>query len=201
MTSSVEQLRQERRRKLQVRESFIRGLAHFGSHSSDPLSFYLACGTYLVTGQRRLIDQDRLLTDILAPRVPGTQREDHQGIAALRDRLDLANRTLAEFQKAVEALKRSGTPGRAAFEAAANRFLDVLINVLGARSHSLRHLTTKLLSDDDWTRIAGITPGSLAVEQEQFAAVKRTVPAGLDPDSMSTDPPPKPPERPHGPSA
>ena len=195
MPSPVEQLRQERRRKLQVRESFIKGLEHFRGQASDPLGFYLACGTYLAIGQRRLIDQDQRLVDVLAPREPDAQREDHQAIEALRSRLDLADRSLGEFERAVEELRRAGTPGRARFEAAAARFLDVLVNVLGSRSHSLRHLTTTLLNDDDWTRIAGITPESLAAEKEQFAAVARTAPAGLDPDRMSTEPPAKPSEQ------
>ena len=194
MPSSVEQLRQERRRKLQVRESFIRGLQYFRSHPSDPLSFYLAGATYLATGQRRLIDQDRRLVEILAPRVPGAERDDHQAIEALRSRLDLANRSLGEFEKALEDFRRAGRPGRAGFEAAADRFLDVLVNVLGARSHSLRHLTTTLLKEEDWARIAGITPQSLAAEEERFAAVARAAPKGLDPAGMSAEPPVKPAE-------
>jgi hypothetical protein len=188
METAVEKLRWERRRKLQVREAFARGLEHFRSDAGDPLPFYQACAAYLVTGQRRLIEQDRRLADLLGPRVPAAQAADHDAIAALRERLDLAQRSLDEFAEATEILHCRGPEARSLFEAAAVRFLDVLVNVLGARSHSLRHLTTTLFSEDDWAAIVGLTSEVLAAEAAMFAAVQAVAPAGLDPALMSTEP-------------
>jgi NAD(P)-dependent dehydrogenase (short-subunit alcohol dehydrogenase family) len=188
MPTSVESLRAERRRKLQVRESFSRGLEYFRSDSADPLPFYLACGDYLAAGQRRLIDQDRRLVRLLAPRVPEGQRADHEAMAALDGRLDLADASLAAFVSALADLRRRGVAARADFEAAAARFLDVLVNVLGARSHSLRHLTTTLLREDDWERIVDLTPEFVAEEAAAFAAVTRAAPAGFAPGLMATEP-------------
>jgi NAD(P)-dependent dehydrogenase (short-subunit alcohol dehydrogenase family) len=185
--TAVESLRAERRRKLQVRESFSRGLAHFRANAGDPLAFYLACAGYLAQGQRRLIDQDRRLVEMLAPRVPAEQGADHRAMDALRDRLALADRSLADFEAALADLRNRGVGARARFEAAADRFLDVLVNVLGARSHSLRHLTTTLLTEEDWQRIADVTPAFLEEEAVAFAAVSRAAPAGLAPELMSTE--------------
>jgi NAD(P)-dependent dehydrogenase (short-subunit alcohol dehydrogenase family) len=182
----LEQLRSERRRKLQVRETFSRGLDHFRAVGGDATAFYLACADYLATGQRRLIDQDRRLVDTLAPRVPAAQQDDQRAMGALRERLDLAHRSLADFEAAVAELRRHGSTGHVAFEAASARFLDVLVNVLGARSHSLRHLTTTLLGEDDWQRIADVTPAFLESEAKSFASVSGLAPPGLEPEKMAT---------------
>lgn len=184
----MEKLRWERRRKLQVREAFARGLEQFRGDAGDPLPFYQACAAYLVTGQQRLIEQDLRLADLLGPRVPAAQTADHDAIAALRERLALAQRSLDEFAEATEALRRRGLGARSPFEAAAARFLDVLVNVLGARSHSLRHLTTTLFSENDWAEIVGLTPEVLTAEAAMFAAVQAAAPAGLDPALMSMEP-------------
>lgn len=191
MVTSVENLRAERRRKLQVRESFSRSLDHFRTGGADPLPFYLCCGDFLAAGQRRLIDQDRRLVDILEPRVPAEQEDDHQAIAALRERLALADRSLADFQQALDELHRRGGAARSEFEQAAARFLDFSIKVLGARSHSLRHLTTTLLNEDDWQRIVDVTPEFMKTEAAGLAAINRLAPQGLRPDQMKTEAPPR----------
>lgn len=188
MSTSLEALRRERQRKLQVRESFSRGLDYFRSHEEDPLEFYLACADYLVTGQRRLVDQDRRLVDLIAPRVPLAQRDDHEAITALRGRLELADRTLEAFEAATAELRRRGTSGRGSFEAAALKFIDILVNVLGARSHSLRHLTTTLLTEDDWRQIVCATEEFADWEAEAFERTGRLAPAGLAPQMMPTEP-------------
>ncbi len=188
MATAVELLRWERRRKMQVRESFSAGLAHFRAEAGDAEPFYLACIDYLVPGQQRLLDQDGRLVDILAPRVPATQVEDHQAMQALRGRLDLGARSLEEFRQAAVRYRDAGRAGREDFEAAAARFLDVLVNVLGARSHSLRHLTTTLLGDEDWQHIVAVTPGFQSAEAAAFAAVGAAAPAGLAPEGMLAGP-------------
>ena len=49
-----------------------------------------------------------------------------------------------------------------------------------------RH-TDHLFDDADWTRVAGVTPASLAEEARLFAGVQRTAPAGIDPDSFTAE--------------
>lgn len=173
---------------MQVRESFSAGLAHFRSSGGNAEPFYHACIDYLVPGQQRLIDQDRRLVDLLAPRVPAAQQVDHQAMQALRERLDLGSRSLDEFRRAADQYRQAGRAGRAGFEAAAARFLDVLVNVLGARSHSLRHLTSTLLKDEDWQRIVDSTPAFTEAEAEAFAAVSATAPPGAAPEAMAAQP-------------
>jgi len=184
--TSVELLRRERTRKLQVREAFSRALERFRGQADAPVALYLACGDYLADGQRRLIDQDRRLVDLLQPRVSAGQAEDHAAMQALRDRLDLADRALADFAAALEAFRARGAAGLAAFEAASARFLDVLVNVLGARSHSLRHLTTTLLAEDDWRRITDHTETFEAEEAAAFDRIGALAPADLAPAVMGS---------------
>ncbi|MBL8224883.1 MAG: hypothetical protein JNM50_06100 [Chromatiales bacterium] len=180
-TNPLETLRWERTRKLAVREAFRAGLAWHSGHAADPVPFYRACAAYLVPAQQRLIDQDRRLADLLAPRVPAEAAADHAGIESLRERLVAAGRSLQEFAAACDRLERDGADARPGFEAAAAEWLDFVINVLGARSHSLRHLTTTLFSPADWDVIAGITPAVLAAEEAAFAEVVATAPPGLAP--------------------
>lgn len=187
MEKAVEKLRAERRRKLQVREAFARGLEHFRHDCADPVPFYLACADYLVAGQRRLIEQDLRLAAILEPRIPAGQQQDHEAIAALRGRLSQAERALAAFAAGAAALRHDGSVARARFEAAAADFLHVLVNVLGARSHSLRHLTSTLLTEADWEVIADVTPAASEAESALFAAVQAKAPEGLDPGAMPTE--------------
>jgi hypothetical protein len=187
MTTPLEMLRWERRRKLQVREAFRSGLAHFASHPGDPLAFYSACAAYLVPAQRRLIDQDMRLAELLKPRVPASESADHQGIESLKGRLRQSDEALARFEAATRQLATKGAAARKAFEDAAHAYIDFVVNVLGAKSHSLRHLTTTLFSADDWGHIAGLTEAVIAEEGQLFQAVRATAPAGCDPEAVSTD--------------
>jgi hypothetical protein len=189
MESALEKLRWERRRKLQIREAFRAGMTHFRTHGGDPVAFYRASAAYLVPAQRRLIDQDLRLADLLEPRVPPDATADLEGIRSLRERLHRSDEELQLFAAAAAGLENGGSDTVAAFEQAADRYLDYIINVLGARSHSLRHLTTTLFSEADWDHIAGITPAVIAEEGEQFRNVQRLAPAGIDPEKISTERP------------
>ena len=189
MESALEKLRWERRRKLQVREAFRAGMRHFRKHGGDPVAFYVASARYMIPAQRRLIDQDLRLADLLEPRVPRESAADLAGIASLRERLHASDRELQLFAAAAERLEREGASALGSFEAATERYMDYIINVLGARSHSLRHLTTTLFTEADWERIAGITPAVVAEEGAQFADVQHHAPAGIDPAKVSTERP------------
>ena len=61
----------------------------------------------------------------------------------------------------------------------------MLVNVLGARSHSLRHLTSTLLTDADWQRIVATTEEFIDAEAAAFAAIGRLAPPGLAPEQMA----------------
>ena len=161
MMKPLEILQWERRRKLQVREAFRAGMTAFSTSAGDPVAFYRACASYLIPAQRRLIDQDLRLANLIESRVPASQAEDHGKIAALKGRLQDSDVALRAFEAA-------------------------------ARSHSLRHLTSTLLSEADWGHITGMTPELVAEEGELFERVRATAPAGIDPATVSTERPAKP---------
>jgi len=180
----VEGLRWERRRKLQVREAFSAGLERYRNESGEPRAFYLACADYLLQGQHRLVAQDLRLAEMLNARVPAEQAADHELIDALFDRLQQAQNAADAFAAAIAAYRASSGHDHTAFETAAVEYLHVIVNVLGARSHSLRHLTTTLFSDQDWARIVDLTPEFLSAEEGLFKAVQGAADEGLDPDSF-----------------
>lgn len=185
-------LQWERRRNLQVREAFRLGMEAWSKLPGDPLVFYLACTDYLVPAQRRLIDQDLRLANLVARRVPSTQTEDHDRIAGLVARLHDSAAALGDFDVAAGELRRQGPAARARFEGAARTYIDFVVNVLGARSHPLRHLTSTLLGEADWKLITGSTSSLLREEDERFARVQSTAPAGVDPAAVSTERPIRP---------
>lgn len=192
MMKPLEVLQWERRRKLQVREAFRAGMTAFASLPDDPSGFYGACADYLVPAQRRLIDQDMRLANLIESRVPASQAEDHEKIAALKGRLQDSDMALRAFEAGARDLRQQGSAARGRFEAAARTYIDFVVNVLGARSHSLRHLTSTLLSEADWSYITGMTPELIAEEGELFERVRTTAPAGIDPEQISTERPAKP---------
>jgi hypothetical protein len=192
MMKPLELLQWERRRKLQVREAFRAGMTAFGTSAGDPVAFYRACASYLIPAQRRLIDQDMRLANLIESRVPASQVEDHGKIAALKGRLRDSDVALRAFEAAARDLREQGRAAVGGFEAAARTYIDFVVNVLGARSHSLRHLTSTLLSEADWSHITGMTPELVAEEGELFERVRATAPAGIDPATVSTERPAKP---------
>ncbi len=192
MLKPLEILQWERRRNLQVREAFRAGIEAWSKLPGDPIGFYLACADYLVPAQRRLIGQDLRLADLIAGRVAATQTEDHERIAGLKTRLHDSATALGAFDAAAGELRQLGFPARARFEVAARTYIDFVVNVLGARSHSLRHLTSTLLSEADWELITGSTSSLLGEESERFVRVQSTAPAGIDPAAVSTERPVRP---------
>lgn len=188
----LEILQWERRRKLQIREAFRAGMTAYQTLPGDPVAFYQACADYLAPAQRRLIDQDMRLARLLESRVPTAQQEDHEKIRALMGRLDESDVALRAFESATADLRQRGSAARGDFEAASRTYIDFVVNVLGARSHSLRHLTSTLFTEADWAHITGMTPELIAEEGELFERVRATAPAGIDPAAISTERPAKP---------
>jgi hypothetical protein len=128
---------------------------------------------------------------LLKSRVPPAQAEDHQSIDALIGRLNDSDVALQAFEAAAADLRKRGTAARQEFEGASRTYIDFVVNVLGARSHSLRHLTSTLLTEEDWAHITGMTPELIAEEGELFERVRATAPAGIDPAAISTERPAK----------
>jgi hypothetical protein len=187
----LEVLQWERRRKLQVREAFRAGM-EAPAESRPDIDYYQACADYLIPAQRRLIDQDLRLANLLEPRVPAAQAEDHEKIAALKGRLRDSDAALRAFEASARELREQGEAARGRFEAGARTYIDFVVNVLGARSHSLRHLTTTLFTEADWSHITGITPELVAEEGRLFERVRATAPPGIDPAAISTERPARP---------
>ncbi len=189
MTSSLERLRHERQRKLQVREAFRSGLAKYRKGEVNLTTFLMACGDYLLVQHERLNAQDQCLVDLLRKRVPAHQRENHQLMDTLIERLQKSGIETAKFKKAVGAFHQSSDAGVDAFAAASDDFLHLLTHVLGARSHSLRDLTSSLLDESDWAVIADLTDEALDLEKELLKKISEVAPDGLDPPAFSTAPP------------
>lgn len=192
MMKPLETLQWERRRKLQVREAFRSGLDARTVGPADPVAFYRACADYLIPAQRRLIDQDLRLATLIASRVPAAQAEDHEKIAALKGRLQDSDTALRAFEAVARELRQAGSAARERFEAGARTYIDFVVNVLGARSHSLRHLTSTLLDEADWSHITGMTAELIAEEGALYEQVRATAPAGIDPAAVSTERPARP---------
>ena len=188
----LEVLHWERRRMLQVRDAFRAGMDAAARDPFDPVAFYRACSDYLIPAQRRLIDQDMRLAMLLESRVPASQAEDIEKIGTLKARLRDSDDALRKFEAAAAALRAEGAVARDRFEAASRTYIDFVVNVLGARSHSLRHLTTTLFDESDWNHITGITPALVEEEGQLFAEVRRTAPPGIDPAAISTARPARP---------
>lgn len=192
MPGPLETLQWERRRKLQVREAFRAGMEAASSSPVDPVPFYIACADYLVPAQRRLIDQDLRLASLLESRVPSAQAEDCEKIGTLKARLSDSDSALRAFAAAASNLRKGYGAARLDFESAARTYIDFVVNVLGARSHSLRHLTSTLFTEADWEYITGATEALVAEEGELYSRVQAMAPAGVDPATVPTARPARP---------
>ncbi|MEO8223267.1 MAG: hypothetical protein ABI661_00530 [Gammaproteobacteria bacterium] len=192
MQKPLETLQWERRRKLQIREAFRAGMTAWTDKPGDAVPFYIACADYLVPAQRRLIDQDMRLAELLESRVSPAQTDDREKIGALKARLRDSDVALRAFAAAAGDLRKRREAACREFEVAAYEYIDFVVNVLGARSHSLRHLTSTLFTETDWEHIAGVTDVLIAEEGARYATVQETAPAGADPAAISTDRPAKP---------
>lgn len=172
---------------MRVRKAFEAGLARAESDNIDLTDFLLACGEYLVISLDRLHDQDQIIHDLLAERIPATEIEAHERLAALSERQEKSRAMLETFRRALDAFKRAGRQGRQAFEKAARKFSDTFTSLMAPRKNPFSKHTDVLFTDEDWVRIAGTTEQSLALEEKWFIAVKRTAPEGLDPEQFTVE--------------
>lgn len=182
------EIARERRRQIQVRKAFAAGLDPAAAWAGrEPGAFHLACADYLLLSMDRLHDQDQVIHDLLAERIPAAEAEAHERLAVLNDRQDQSRALLEQFRGAAEALRGAGAAGVRAFEHAAREFTAAFGNLLQARRNPFFRHTDRLFTDADWARIAGVTPESLAEEERLFERVRRTAPAGVDPDQYTAE--------------
>ena len=187
MLTTRAEIARERRRQIQVRKAFEAGLAAVAWNGREPAAFYLACADYLAWSMNRLHEQDQIIHDLLAERIPAAEKDAHERLAVLQGRQQRSRALVATFSQAAAALRRSGRADVQAFEAAARAFTETFKTLLQPRKNPFFRYTDELFDDADWERIAGVTAASLAEEHELFAAVQGTTPPGVDPDKFTAE--------------
>jgi hypothetical protein len=173
----------ERRRQIQVRKALEAGLRD-GNAAAELVDFFTGCGEYMVFSMDRLHAQDQMIHDLLAERIPASDRQAHQRLAELNARQARSRALMAEFRDSLERLKTSGAAGLGAFREAGSRFVRNFTGLLAPRRNPFEQYTNELFSAADWVAIAGVTDDSLAREAALFVAIQRSAPARLDPDRM-----------------
>jgi len=170
----------ERRRMMQARKALEAALEQ--QQGSDLAEFFLACGDYLVYSMGRLHAQDQIIHDLLAERIPADETAAHERLVELNRRQDKSRVVLETFREAVEALRTAGSAGQSAFAAAAHAFIDKLNEMMAPRRNPFFEHTDRLFTEEDWVRIADQSDEFRSREAALFDAVKRSAPAGADPE-------------------
>lgn len=181
------EIARERRRQIQVRKAFEAGLAQADQRGAELFDFYLACAEYMVFSMDRLHDQDQAIHDFLKQRIPIQDADAHERLDTLNKRQTTSRELMATFHQGMEKLKQAGRDGLKAFEEGARKFADKFTSLLAPRKNPFHKHTDELFTDEDWLVIAGVSDDSLVREQELFIAVKRTAPAGIDPEQMTVE--------------
>ncbi len=187
MLKSRAEIARERRRQMQVRKAFEAGIAAQKPGGPDPTAFYLACADYLEWSMDRLHEQDQIIHDLLGERIPGSEKDAHERLAVLNDRQRSSRELMAGFVRDAARLRAAGRAGVPAFEAAAEEFATTFKSLLQPRKNPFFRHTDVLFEDADWERIAGVSPASIAEENELFDAVKKNAPPGADPDTFTAE--------------
>lgn len=169
---------------MQVRRAFVAGMHGTGEGTGrQPADFYRACAEYLGFSMGRLYAQDGLIHDLLSQRIPASDTNAHAELAVLAGEQRQGRAMVEKLGRAALGLGE-GSGAMPAFEAAAREFAAGLGSSMRSRRNPFSSYTDKLFDEADWTRIAGVTPDSIAEEGRLFAAVRRAAPAGLDPEGF-----------------
>ncbi len=185
--NSRAEIGRERRRQIQVRKAFEAGLAKSVDDAIGLAEFYLACGDYIVWSMARLHDQDQRIHDLLKERLDPHLIEVHEQLAGLNERQGKSRAFTEEFQRAVAALRRKGTSGRAEFEKAAQAFADLFNSLMAPRKNPFQEHTDVLFTESDWIDIAGVTTDSLDEERGLYKQVEATTLVGIDPANYTAE--------------
>jgi len=172
---------------MQVRKAFEAGLALDTEQRNQLTPFYVACGEYLVYSMDRLHEQDQIIHDLLAERIPADDNEAHHRLAELNARQDASRVVVETFRQALETLKKAGTEGRHEFEQAAKTFADTFNRMMAPRRNPFFRHTDSLFVDADWVRIADVSDEFHTTEAGLFNRVAENAPEGIDPEQYKIE--------------
>ena len=177
------QTSRERRRLAQVRKAFDAGLKLKADGARIDPAFFAACVAYIKASMDRLHAQDQRIHDFLLLHV--TAGDDHViTLENLDLRLAKSRDALEALVKAAEAYEAAGEAGWADFKTAVAQFMEVYMNILLSSHHSTLSLQDQVFDESTWDQVAGVTPASLALEEELYTRVQRLAPEGADPVSF-----------------
>lgn len=173
----------ERRRLAQIRKAFDAGVKQKDEGKDIPVAFFDACVAYIKASMDRLHAQDQRIHDFLKPNVPdGNEHADvlsnlNMRLAKSRDALDALVTSMAAYSAV-------GDDGWTDFKAAVDQFMEVYMKILLSSHHSTMTLQEEVFDEAIWDQVAGVTPDSLALEKQLYAAVQDIAPEGTDPASF-----------------
>lgn len=177
------QTSRERRRLAQVRKSFDAGIKLKAAGTDVDQDFFSACVSYIKESMDRLHAQDQRIHDFLVPHVKAG--DDH------KETLENLNMRLAKSRDALDALveasktyNQAGDAGWTEFSAAVDTFMEVYMKILLSSHHSTLSLQDEVFDEEIWDQVAGVTPDSLALEDDLYSKVQHLAPVGADPTSF-----------------
>ena len=156
-------LRFERKRMLAVRNTLTDELE---KSSANP-QLVQACAEYLISAQKRLIAQDMRLAHRILETLPAEETENRQGPQSLLERLNAAQPVWATYRDRVAQLSENSaaTPDLAQ---ASREFVEGTARALAGKRHTLSELTARLLTDQDWAKIADRSGAAVDHEDQLF---------------------------------
>lgn len=182
------QTSRERTRLSQVRKSFDAGLKQKDSGADIPQEFFIACVAYIKASMDRLHGQDQRIHDFLKPHV--TAGDDQNATLENLDmRLAKSRDALDALVAAAAAYKAQDESGWNTFKEAVAAFMEVYFKILLSGQHSTLTLQEEVFDEDIWDQVAGVTPESLAREEELYTTVQGLAPDDADPASFVGGPP------------
>jgi len=190
MIAPRKEIARERRRQMQVRKAFDAGLARHHEQRHQLTAFHAACGEYLVYSMDRLHEQDQLIHDLLAERIPTTDEEAHHGLAELNARWAASRIVVDSFRHALAEFKQAGDDGGRTFEQAAMAFSDAFNRTMTPRRNPFFRYTDSLFIDADWARIANVSDEFHRTENSLFSHVTEEAPQAIDPTQYQVSHPP-----------
>lgn len=173
----------ERRRLAQIRKSFDAGVKQKDEGADVPIAFFNASVAYIKASMDRLHAQDQRIHDFLKPHVP--DGDEHADVlSSLNMRLAKSRDALDALVSNMETYKAAGDGGWPAFKDAVDQFMGVYMKILLSGHHSTMTLQEEVFDEAIWDQVAGVTPESLALEKQLYAAVEDLAPEGTDPASF-----------------
>ena len=185
---SRKQTSRERMRLSQVRKSFDAGVNQKSGGADVPAVFFDACVAYIKASMDRLHAQDQRIHDFLLPHV--TEGDEHAEVLEnLNMRLARSRDALEDLVKAAATYRDHSDTGWDDFKSAVSDFMEVYFKILLSGQHSTLTLQEEVFDEATWDKVAGVTPESLATEEDLYAKVQSLAPNDADPASFVGGPP------------